>query len=275
MSTASILTLTAANTISAGSPSTINLDWDVETQYLDADISFWEGVTNPWRLTLPGSLDGITCEVFLWVEDNVNDWGSGSGAYMGLLQSGLTGYNSWGIIRDMGYASRGVRTGPMRADADGSYFYTSGREFETHTLAPGTRSRFGIITDPKPRAFAAAKGIGYSTGSTEKNANFAEDFDFGDVYNPTTGVYTVPGGATLAAVDCTGYVTSSTGSRLNWSLDVDGTEIARYEAQHSLRGCGPGSFGLLPVTAGEEIVIRMADDAGTRTGNFEHSVEFY
>lgn len=274
MSTASILTLDSAKTLSSGSLTTLDLDWDTETQYLDADILF-HGV-DPRNLRIPASLDGVPYEVFLWVEDDVNDWGSGSGCYMGMLSSGLTpGMNSWGIIRDMGYASRGVRTGPVRGLSTVVDWFTQGREFQVQTFAPGTRSRLGVITDPRPIAVACGRESGYTTGSTEKNMDLNEDFDIGDVYNPATGVYTAPAGASLAAVNVAGYINSATGVRLNYALDRDGTEIARYEAQHSLRGNAPATFGLLPVAAGEELVIRISDDQGNRDGDFSHSVEFY
>lgn len=261
MSTASILTLDSAKTLSSGSPTTLDLDWDTETQYLDADITFLGG--DPRNLAIPASLENEKYEVFLWIEDAVNDWGFGSGSYMGLINSGLTPLmNSWGIIRDLGYASRGVRTGPVTGLSTVVNWFTQGREFQGNTYAPGTRSRFGVITNPRPIAVAAGRQLGYTTGAAEKNFDLDEDFDFGDIYNPVTGVYTAPAGATLAAANAVGYINSATGTRLNYALDVEGTEIARYEAAHSLRGNGPGTFGLFAVSPGDEVVFRIADDAG-------------
>lgn len=62
---------------------------------------------------------------------------------------------------------------------------------------------------------------------------------------------------------------------LTYSFRINGTEQAAMRHEGALRGWGPGTFGLIGVSPGDEIDFRINDASGPRTGNFNHSVEFY
>jgi len=280
MPTASILTKTSDQTVSSGSTTTVDVTWQTETKYLDADFDFFDAGTSTRNLNIPTSMDGILYEVFLWVEDDVNDWGAGSGGYFGLLSSGLasTTFDDWGIMQDIGRPAFGTRSGIVPADASGADWYTQAREFQADTMSfKSSKCRFGVLAgNPVPRAMASGRTVGYSTPTSLTAMALTEDVDFGDIYNPATGVYTAPASATLAIVNCSGYVTSGTStSDVQYVLEIEGVEKARFRHDGSLRGFGPGTFGMIAVSGGDEVVVKMIDAGGVRTGNFAHSVEFY
>lgn len=279
MPTASILTKTSGQTVSSGSTTTIDVTWQTETKYLDADVDFFDSGVDDTRLNIPSSVDGELYEVYLWVEDTTNYWGTGNGGYFGLRSVGAETpeFLAWRIVRDIGRPSGGSRSGMVVADSDGADWYTSGREFQSDTMTFGTRCRMGILLgNPVPIAMAAGTESGFSTATSNTVLDLDEDYDIGDCYDPSTGIYTAPTGAEVCVCNCNGYVVSATsGSTFEYTLEIEGTEEAKFEHDGSLRGKGPGTFGIFPITAGDEVVFKHLDNGGVRTGEFYHSVEFY
>ena len=281
MPSASILTKTSDQTITnpTTTAATINITWDTETKYLDAALDFHDSGTNPERLTIPASMDGDLYEVFIWVEDAAAIWqAGGNGAYLGLLTGGGVGAPYWwGIYRDTGKMSRGYRTGLVQANALEGYFYSACREFGTvSAVASASRCRFGIIQgNPTPRAFAAARE-GSWTYATGTNVLYPScQINVGNVYRG--GTFRAPKGATLAAPQVNGYITSETNSSDSiWDLLKNGSVVASFNHAGSLRGYGPGTFGLIDVVEGDELEFQFTNNAGfNRTGNLSMNVEFW
>lgn len=281
MPSASILTKTSLQKVSndGTGAATIRVTWDVETKYLDADVDFFDGGVDDEVLVIPSSLDGELYEVFIWVEDDVNDWGLGNGAYMGFQTDSANHASSpnWIIYRDVGYPSRGGRSGPVLADNLGCDWYSAVREFESDLMEFHDKCYFGVISgNPAPLAVASAIETGVSTSSTATVLDLTEEFDHGDCYDPATGIYTAPAGASLYVAMINGYITSGTNTNDQiYTLHEDGTEVARFAHEGTQRGHSPGCWGLRPCSAGDEITMKFQDVGGTRTGNFQHSVEFY
>lgn len=279
MPSASILTKSSDQVVSAGSTSNILVTWDTETKYLDGAYDFHDPVTNNDRLTIPPAMSGSLYEVFIWIEDANDLWDTvGGGGYIGMQSSGIPDWsNWWGIYQDLGKFSRGVRTGLLTADAASGYFYSQVREFEPATAtASASKCRFGVLEgNPNPIALAAARDTGYSTGTGLNRLNLTESVDIGNVYH--NGVYVAPPGATLACVTANGYLTDKTDSDdFTWELFVNGSEYAAFRHSGSLRGYGPGTFGLMPVSPGDELDVRCHNfDVGSRTGLFMTGVEFW
>ena len=282
MPTASILTKTSDQKVSTDGTGEANIDvtWDVETKFLDADVDFFDSGVDDTLLAIPSSLDGEVYEVFIWCEDDTNDWGdTGNGTYIGMQANGL-GWSQryWGIQRDVGRASRGARSGPILADSDGASWFSRVREFQSTLMEFGDKCRFGVLTgDAVPRAIGIAKEAAWSTtNSTEADMDLDEEYDYNNCYNPATGVYTAPPGATLAIPCVNGRIDSGTDTaRVIYRLDIEGVERANFQHGGSTRGFTPGTFGLIDVTAGDELKFTIQDNGGIRSGTFGHSVEFY
>lgn len=281
MPSASILTKSVDQVVSAVSTTTIDVTWDTETKYLDGAYDFHDPVTDNNRLTIPAAMDGSLYEVFIWVEDANDLWDTvGGGTYIGLLSSGIPDWNNWwGIYQDTGKFSRGVRTGLLTANAAEGYFFSQVREFEPATAtASASKCRFGIIEgNPNPIAIAGAREVGYSAGTGVNNLAITETYDPNSVYNPSTGVFVAPPGATLACVTANGYLPDKTDSDdFEYELWLNGAQYAAFRHSGSLRGYGPGTFGLMPVSPGDELVVRTHNfDSGARTGNFSTGIEFW
>lgn len=282
MPSASILTLTADQVVSAGSASNIAIEWDTETKYLDADVDFFDAGVDPERLVIPSSLDGVSYETYIWLEDTTDSPGT-EGLYLGMFAYGEPSFKSdalWGLVpRGCYYPCRGYRSGTLLGRSTPVEWISICREFDTRTITMrAARCRFGVISgEPTLLGVAAARGDVTIGGSSAAPITAAEDFDVGGVYNPATGVYTAPAGASLAVACAVGYDGDTLASnRLYYTLDVNATQIAKARFSGAGRAPGPGCFGLFPVSPGDEVRMNIDNDLGSaRTVGVQTSVEFY
>jgi hypothetical protein len=282
MPSASILELSSDQQVDnpGTSAATINIDWDTETKYLDGAYDFHEAVTNPDRLTIPAAMNGQPYEVFLWVEDTTAVWDASAGMYIGIQSSGIPDWTAWwGIYADQGKAARGCRTGPLVADDQEGYFYVPIREFGSNSMfARATKCRFGILEgNPAPVGWGICRdqSPNYSIPNGTSILAPANEHNFGNVYRG--GTYTAPPGATLAVADVTVVITSETNSAdVTHTLLVNGSSFAEFMHSGSLRGYGPVTYGLFPVSPGDEIEFQIAHSTGfDRSGRVAHSVQFF
>lgn len=280
MPSASILTKTSDQVVSSAGATAGNTSftWQTETKYLDANLDFFDAGTDDTLLSIPGSLDGTPYEVFGWWEDT-SEGTFTSGMYSAYRVLSTTGGDPYRwIFRNTVRPAFGFRTGPKVADSDGIDYYVQMREFTSETItARSSRCRLAIIMgEPLLRAFAGGSTSGFSASTTETDANIAEAFDIGDVYDPTTGIYTAPAGASLAAVNCNGWRASVVSDSCRYRLYKEGSEVAQYHFGGGLRNPGPGTFGLIDIAPGEELKISIQMDGGSaNTMDLNHSVEFF
>lgn len=279
MPSASILTLSSDKVLS-GSLSTRDVDWDVETKYLDADTDHFNIGGDPRDLLIDAALDGEVYEVFHWVEDT-SEGNFANGHHLGPTPSGAPSgvAGNWFIQRVAGRAARGFRSGPVLADSDGASWYSRVREFDSASITlRSARCRFGIIVgQPDPIAFAAARNSGYSVAATtETTLILPETVDVGGVYNAVNGRYTAPAGTELAVPMLNTYTTSSFNSgTCRFKLYKNGSAVAAFLHDGSGRSPGPGCFGLIEATENDYFELVVDNDSTSRTIRVDHAVEFY
>lgn len=282
MPSASLLTKTSDQVVSSGSPGNIYVTWQTETKFLDADVDFFDSGVSTINLNIPAALSGVPYEVFMWLEDT-SEATFPNGHYAGLQVTGSGTHASdafFGIQREAGRFARGFRSGRVVADADGADWVARVREFDSATItARAARCRLGVISgEPALTGLAAASGDVVIAASTEATIAPTATFDAGGgVYNSGSGVWTAPTGASLVVPSITGLDnTLLDATALRYKLFKNGTEIAAYRHGGSRRCPGPGCFGLLDVSPGDELLYKLDNALGSdRTLTVQASMEFF
>lgn len=247
---------------------TVNVDFNSEINLGSHSYDFFDAGTNNEALLVPTGFSG-NAQVWGYMEtSNI----SGDDAYWGIISNNQQ--FTYLIQRDAGHMTRGQTTGVIDVD-DTWYFVNRTRTFGNNHPTANSRTHLGILLDPQPIAAACgyktnfeANGNTYMTGSTE-------EFDFGGVFDPSSGEFTAPSGAHSVALYANGWSDlNGNDNAMKWFKN--GSEIVRSRYDASARAPMVASFGLWSCTSGDTIeFVADRNASGINMYDVRFSAIFY
>lgn len=223
--------------------------WDTD----DQTGSWWEGVTNPSRITIPSGITEV--EFLVGCTDRTGN-ASGASLIVDLYKNGSQIYR-YAVVSVSDYSST--------FQSLGMHSVTSGDYFEIYIWNDGVAANFDLedlYFAAIPTGYVAGAAHAFATDnlnvSTEVEVTFqTPDLDTHSTFDGTS-VFTVPSGVTHAIVDFRATTNSAAASGYTDEclLMINGVMKHKRHNEHS--NYGKGACFLTAVSAGQEITINYS-----------------
>jgi hypothetical protein len=266
----SILSTTIVSPINT---STNSVAWDTELRLGAGAFSYLDPVTDNTRLILPADLAAQRFELFMWLEQGA-DLGAND-AYVGLNGPGAYWY---GIVRKVGRASRGFRSGllPYQNYVGGAGWIAQSRTFGGSGTWQLANTRLGILVDPIPIAVCSTS---VNSNSTATKLNLWRTIPLTYSFNPqgiaSGTTVTAPSGASAVVASINARVITNSTADHWFALYKNGSAIRTYYHGDSAVGPAPGTFGIQECSAGDTFYLSSYVGAQHTYSKLSASFEFY